>query len=63
VFFLVCHIFVYLERTSNNRQTSEWMKEEMSEAKLFQDLSWMDKKKRNVHESEHKILVLASVVG
>jgi len=31
---------------SSGKQTSEWMKERMSKARLFQDLPQMDKKKR-----------------
>jgi hypothetical protein len=40
------------KETSSGQQTSEWMKERVSKARLFRDLPRMDKKKRRAKERE-----------
>jgi len=48
------------KETSSGQQTSEWMKERVSKARLFRDLPRMDKKKRRARrERECKISVLS----
>jgi phage anti-repressor protein len=57
LFFLVYQVFVCLEQTSSSRQTTKWMKERASEAKLFQDGQWI-KRQKNKGKRKYKILII-----